>query len=69
MTLIVVPRDTRARWLIGRTRASHAGDRRFLARSSHTNVLSNLNLSLPSMALGINRIGQGLGSSMQDDVT
>ena len=49
---------------IGRAQASRAGDREFGSRSSQTNDLSNEYRSLPKLVLGINRIGQGLVSSM-----
>ena len=40
---------------IGGALASHAEGREFQSRSSHTNDLQNLWLSLPSMVIGVTR--------------
>ena len=48
----------------GRAQASSAGDREFNSRSSQTSDLQNLNLLLPNLVFSINRIGQGLVSSV-----
>ena len=49
---------------ISRVRASYAGGREFSSQSSQTNDISNFDLSLPSLALGINKMGQGLVHSV-----
>ena len=53
--------------------ASYLEGREFDSQSSQTDDLYNLYLSLPSLALGINRIGQGMVRSElaqhQDNVT
>ena len=49
---------------IGREQASFAESRKFDSRSSQTNDLPNLYLSLPNLALDINRIGQRLVNSV-----
>ena len=54
---------------IGRAQVLRAGDWEFGSWSSQINDLCNWYLSLPSLALSINRIGQGLVSSVQDNVT
>ena len=49
---------------IGSSQASCVGDREFDSRLSEIHDLSNVYLSLPSLALSINMIGQGLVRSV-----
>ena len=52
---------------IGRAQASPEGDREFGSQLSQPNDLSNVFLWLPSLALGIKRIVQGLVSELKCD--
>ena len=49
---------------IGRAQTSQAGEWQFRSQSSQTNDLTNWYLSLPSLALSINRMAQELVSSV-----
>ena len=51
-------------WRIDRAQASHTGDREFGSWSSQTNDLKSWHLLLPSLLISINKIGQGLVSSV-----